>query len=274
MIRAAFGPPFAFGRRQQMAGDILTGGRSSIVLTDKVVTRPAGAWTLTVHKFLHALRLHGFASAPEPIGAEGADEQVSYLAGQVFHALSGAAASEAALASAARLLRSFHDGSRKCLADFGDDSIWMLPERRPAELICHGDFAPYNVVFGGEDATGLIDFDTAHPGPVLWDLAYGVYRWAPISDPAQAGVDFAPAQQWARARIFLDAYGLQASERVGLADAMIARLEALVSFMRSRAAGGDETFAGHIRLGHDAVYLRDIAYIEANRKALLGAVTL
>jgi hypothetical protein len=87
MIRAAFGPPFAFGRRQQMAGDILTGGRSSIVLTDKVVTRPAGAWTLTVHKFLHALRLHGFASAPEPIGAEGADEQVSYLAGQVFHAL-------------------------------------------------------------------------------------------------------------------------------------------------------------------------------------------
>ena len=41
---------------------------------------------------------------------------------------------------------------------------WQLSGRYPIEVICHGDYAPYNVVLNGKQAVGIVDFDTAHPG--------------------------------------------------------------------------------------------------------------
>lgn len=59
----------------------------------------------------------------------------------------------------------------------------MLSAVNPIEVMCHGDFAPYNVVLNGSDAVGIIDFDTLHPGSRLSDVAYAVYRWAPLKIP-------------------------------------------------------------------------------------------
>ncbi|WP_405867085.1 phosphotransferase [Streptomyces sp. NBC_01515] len=55
----------------------------------------------------------------------------------------------------------------------------------PVEVICHGDFAPYNCVFTGEGAVGLIDFDAARPGPRAWDLALHVGDIDSIRDRAE-----------------------------------------------------------------------------------------
>ena len=50
----------------------------------------------------------------------------------------------AVLDDAARWLRRFHDAT----LDFERAGrVWMLPVREPAEVICHNDFAPYNLVF-------------------------------------------------------------------------------------------------------------------------------
>ncbi len=34
------------------------------------------------------------------------------------------------------------------------------------------DFAPYNITFVDGCVHGIIDFDTLHPGPRIWDVAY------------------------------------------------------------------------------------------------------
>src|SRR3712207_8588713 len=44
-------------------------------------------------------------------------------------------------------------------------AVWQLPRHEPAEVVCHNDFAPYNLMFEGEDLTGVIDLDLASPGP-------------------------------------------------------------------------------------------------------------
>ncbi|MGI4776165.1 MAG: phosphotransferase [Janthinobacterium lividum] len=31
--------------------------------------------------------------------------------------------------------------------------------------MCHGDFAPHNVVYSKDQAIGIIDFDVCHPAP-------------------------------------------------------------------------------------------------------------
>jgi len=53
----------------------------------------------------------------------------------------------------------------------------ISPSHVPAEVICHGDVAPYNCVFRDGRPVAFIDFDTAHPGVRIWDLAYAAYRF-------------------------------------------------------------------------------------------------
>ena len=36
----------------------------------------------------------------------------------------------------------------------------MLPKQLPVEVMCHGDFAPYNITFVDGCVHGIIDFDT------------------------------------------------------------------------------------------------------------------
>ncbi|MEU7903428.1 phosphotransferase [Actinoplanes sp. NPDC049118] len=176
-----------------------------------------------------------------------------------------AAASPTALRTAAELLRRYHDASVGY--DGGDLSGPMLPARSPAEVVCHGDYAPHNCVLDGERVVGIIDFDTAHPAPRVWDVAYAVYRWAPITAPSNSDGFGTPRQQAERARRFCDHYGLEEVDRGRLMDTIVARLTALVDHMQARAEAGDAAFAGHLAAGHHLLYLNDAAYIRDNKAA-------
>lgn len=242
----------------------LEGGRAGqIVRRGDEVLRPAGAWTPTVHRFLRHLRASGFAGAPVPLAINGGQEAVSYLEGRVCEDLADPlTGSPAMLRSAAVLLRRFHDASRGFLESDGDPRSWMLPAVEPMELVCHGDFAPYNVVTEGEAAVGLIDFDAAHPAPAAWDLAYALYRWAPLTDPERPGAIHDGEEQLRRARLFCDAYGADAAERRELPAMIGRRLQALVDFMHARAQAGDSAFAEAIARGDSDIYVNDLDYLD------------
>lgn len=227
-----------------------------------LIVRPAAAWTPGVHALLAALHRHGFDAAPISAGYDEAFERVTYLPGDTGDLddrtdMRG----EMALQSAAALLRRYHDCSALFAKSLAASYAWQLPARSPCEVICHGDFAPYNVVLNDGEVTGVIDFEAAHPGPRMWDLAYAVYRWAPLSSGvAIRGMD-ALAAQVGRARIFIDAYGLSVNERSSLPDVIVERLEALLAFMEREAARGIERYRRNLQDGHDCIYREDIAYI-------------
>lgn len=227
-----------------------------------VILRPVRPWTSNVHALLAALRRHGFAAAPLPVGLDAVWERVTYLPGTTGDLDNSIEMrSELALRSAASLLRRYHDCSALFLRDLAADRIWQLPARAPEEVICHGDFAPYNVVLNDGEVTGIIDFETAHPGPRCWDLAYAVYRWAPLS--SEIGVESLNRldDQIRRARILVDAYELSIVERRSLPEIIIARLEALLAFMEREASRGVERYRRNIEEGHDRTYRLDIAYV-------------
>jgi hypothetical protein len=234
-------------------------------------TRP---WTASVHALLMALRTHGFADAPLSAGYDGMWEKVSFLPG-VTGDLDACKAmrSETALRSAAFLLRRYHDCTALFLSEKAVEQEWQLSPRAPIEVICHGDFAPYNVVMSDGAVTGIIDFETAHPGPRGWDLAYALYRWAPLSTGIAAESLGGLEMQVRRARIFLDAYGLETERRLVLPDMIIERLDALVGFMESEAARGVEKYRQDLRDGHDRIYRSDIAHISENRREIIAGLT-
>jgi hypothetical protein len=238
-----------------------------------VIVRPARPWTATVQALLAALHTYGFAHAPVPAGYDAAWEKVSFLPG-----LTGDLGecedmrSEAALRSAASLLRCYHDCTALFLREIAAEQEWQLPPRVPIEVICHGDFAPYNVVLNDGAVTGIIDFETAHPGPRRWDLAYALYRWAPLSTGIVAeGLDGLDTQI-GRARIFLDTYGFAVEERPALTDMIVERLNALIGFMESEAARGVKKYRHDLQEGHDRVYRNDIGYISENRERIIDGL--
>lgn len=249
--------------------EVLEGGGVNVVTRiGHTVRRPAHPWTTTVHALLGHLAAEGFGGAP---AVHGFDEQgrevLGFVPGVVGHyPLTEEVRSESALLSAAGLLRRFHDASVGCLGKL--PGRWQLPPLEPVEVICHSDFAPYNCVFRDGQAVAIIDFDLARPGPRAWDLAYALYRFAPLTRQDDDNDVGGIGTQAARARQFLDAYGATREQREQAVHALIPRLDALVKFMRDSADGGDENFARHIAEGHLDLYLADIAYIAAHRPRL------
>ncbi|MFK7805064.1 MAG: phosphotransferase family protein [Anaerolineae bacterium] len=247
--------------------EALTGGRDNqIFRSGETVIRPSGAWSGAVFQLLEHLQKSGFEQAPQPLGFdENGNEIVSFISGEVSnYPLSDTAKSEEALISAAKLLRAYHDTTASFINAETLILPWMLPSREPAEVICHGDFAPYNVVLNGNQAIGIIDFDTAHPAPRLWDIAYAVYRWAPLSDQHHA---FIPnlVDQIRRTKLFCDSYNMPDSDRKELVQMVLNRMIAFVDFMQAEAENGNEKFIGDLRDGHHLIYLKDIDYLVKNQ---------
>ncbi|MGK4008070.1 aminoglycoside phosphotransferase family protein [Sorangium sp. So ce1036] len=250
----------ADGREEVLEG----GGTTVVTRVGQTVRRPLRPWSAAVHRLLEHLRAAGFAGAPRILGTDGGREILDYIEGEVGnYPLPEQARGERALASAARLLRSYHDAT-VALADQRPDG-WQLPAIEPVEVVCHGDFAPYNCVFAGGQAIAMIDFDAARLGPRAWDLAYALYRFSPLTDPTNPdGFVTSPRAQAERARRFLDAYGCSREERAGVVGTLDARLRALVTFLREAAVAGDRSFQRHIAEGHVDLYLRDLDHMARN----------
>lgn len=251
--------------------EYLKGGRvDQIMRQDETIHRPAGEWTPTIHALLRHVRAQGFLAVPEPLGLdEEGHEIVSFIPGEVSnYPLSETAVSPEALISAAHLLRAYHDASAAFLDELTGNERWLLPPREPAEVICHGDYAPYNVVLHGKQAAAIIDFDTAHPAPRTWDIAYALYRWAPLTHPDNPDGFGTEQTKIERAQQFCEAYGLPKTKWPGLLNLVIDRLQALVDFMQAEAARGNETFIANMADGHHLTYLKDIEYLKANSKRI------
>jgi Ser/Thr protein kinase RdoA (MazF antagonist) len=244
-----------------------------ITRADDRVHRPAGPWTPTVHRLLAHLHEQGFVAAPEPIALGDTLETVSFVPGVAGeYPWTEDIASEAALVTSARLLRQFHDAAAGFPRSATDD-LWSQADRAPVETIVHGDFAPYNCVYDGIAAVGLIDFDTAHPGPRVWDVASAVYRFAPFTTGAVEGSTArALDERLARAAEFCRAYGLDDRSRSVLAETMIASLVALVTTIEHEAAAGNPKFVSDLQHGHADLYRADVAYLEQHADAVTAAV--
>jgi hypothetical protein len=237
-------------------------GSNAVYRSGSIARRRAGPWSPRVHEFLAFLKQTGFRSVPEAVGFDKhGNELLTFIPGEVGnYPLSDSIRSERALVSAAKLLRQLHD----CSVDFIPNRMteWMFPAREPVEVICHGDFAPYNCVFNNDEAIGIIDFDTAHPGSRRWDLAYALYRFAPMTSSTNCDGFGSLQDQLHRARLFCDSYGLPNDGRLALPACVIHRLRTLIEFIRSQALRGNSSCQKNVEAGHIEKYEGDIDYIE------------
>jgi Phosphotransferase enzyme family len=255
-----------------MEEEPLGGGNMSagVVRIGDTVRRPAGPWTPAVHALLEHLRRVGFRGAPRVLGLDAQGREVlEFIPGDVawpdhFDLLDD----ERQLGRAVLLIRYFHEA----VAGFTPpaDARWqVLMPADGDEIIAHHDLAPWNLVIG-ERQWAFIDWDTAAPGTRLWDLAYAMHGFAPLSaDPALQRDDTGR-----RLRLIADAYGLDERQRLDVIPLLARRTQAMYDFLAREAAAGTQPWARLWREGHGASWKADTAYITGRQQqwhqALLG----
>ena len=238
------------------------GGMGGAVRVGSSVRRTAGPWTPSVQRLLAHLEASGVEGVPRPLGLDASGrDAVSYLPGEVpQYPMPDYVWSDENLVAAGRLLREVHAATARF--DWRDET-WRLPAHEPAEVVCHNDVAPYNLVFDAGRLTGLVDWDTCSPGPRVWDLAYLAYRLVPLGDGADSGplagrID----EQRRRLRLLCDSYAPGPAPRDVLVVA-VDRLLDLAAWTQARA-GGDAELLGHVEL-----YRGDAAWIAGHSDVLL-----
>jgi Phosphotransferase enzyme family len=213
-------------------GKMLTGW-TGVVRVGDTIRRQARPSSRAVQALLRYLEAQGFDSAPKALGFdEQGREILSYLPGSAEHYPWPAFVySEDNLYRVARLLRKYHDATVSFRPP--EDANWLAEIPGTAEVICHGDIGPYNAVYVEKEAIGFIDFETAAPGPRIWDVAFAAYRFAPLCELSNiVNVSEAHLQKVAqRIRRLCDYYGFE--ERIGLLEIVLKRLEYQIAWLGS-----------------------------------------
>jgi 8-oxo-dGTP diphosphatase len=237
-------------------GDRLTGGNvSGAVRIGPTVRRAVGSWTPAVHALLGHLHRCGLTGVPRVLGIDDRGREVlTFLTGRVPD-VDSEVITEAALTSGMRWLRGFHDAVEGAELD----GSWRTTNRPMAsgELICHHDFAPYNVTLAcgptGEQVVGVFDWDMAGPGTRLEDLAFAAWNWVPLHGSLPA------AQAARRLTMMADAYGLGVTA-ADIAAGVVPRIERALSVITEGQAAGDPGMLNLAKVGEP----------ERSRRALAG----
>jgi hypothetical protein len=234
------------------------------------VRRPTGDWTPAVHSLLRYLESTGFGGSPRVLGFdEKGRESLTYLEGEAGSMMPQPVYmwTDDALVAAARLIRRYHDAVEGFVPP--PDVRWRTQVGAPqdGEIICHNDLAPWNTIFFSGAPYALIDWDFAAPGTRLWDVAYAVWRWAPVYGDWKCRIVGSDMPDYGRrARLFCDAYGL--ADRSGLLDTMRMRMQVLSNTIRSWGESGEPGFAELLRMGYDKLPLQDMEVLDEHRQAI------
>lgn len=199
-------------------------------------------WSTTIHELLRYLEAAGFPYSPRVLGVdEDGCEVLSYIAGDSGPAGWAKVVDDAGLVAMARLLREYHEavvGFRP-----SEEAAWAARTGPPDrdELVCHGDFGPWNLVWRGTQPVGILDWDYAWPHRTVHDIAYALEYVAPFRDDRECmkwlGYS-SPPDRARRLERFAEAYGLTST--AGLIDEVVNQQQLVLDRARQLAAEGRE----------------------------------
>lgn len=243
-----------------MTAEPLLGGvanRGRIYRVGNTVRRPLAPHRTARHALLAHLAAVGFTGSPRVLPAVDAGEVLSWIAGSAgYTPLPDWALTDESMVSVARLVRGLHDAA----ANFDPTPYAWPDEHVPApyrtSVISHNDLHPGNVVYRNGLAVGIIDYDLAGPGGVIWDLAAMTRCWCPLLADEDVPT-YLRDRRVERFVLMLDAYGLDPHRRVEVVEALLPNQEWTYRIVTDNADAGHEGFQafwdlvrGRVQRGH------------------------
>lgn len=175
------------------------------------VHRTPQSWTPAVADLLGYLESVGFESSSRHRGYDQEGREIlTFVPGDDGPVSWPYLHTDEGLASVARLLRNYHDA----IAGYQPppETVWADSTGSPGEgeIMCHGDFAPWNLTWRKGVAVGIFDWDFVRPASPMFDVMYAMDWAVPFRDDKTVR-DFHHFKEVPdrghRVRVFLDAYG-------------------------------------------------------------------
>lgn len=195
-----------------MAEDLLPNNNHRPISRDKdKVHRPTEFWQPAVHDLLMYLESINYLYSPRVFkNDEKGREVLSYIDGESGKAGWAQIISDEGLRKYAKFLRAYHDA----VADYkpSEELEWANGQKglKPGQILCHGDFGPWNIVWKNGEPVGLIDWDLAHPNTPEYDILYALEYSAPFRDD-KATIEWhhfkSIPDRRHRIHVFMEAYG-------------------------------------------------------------------
>lgn len=184
-----------------------------IVRLGNTVHRPTNWWTPAVHDLLNYLEKVNFPYSPRVLGFDDQGREVlSFIEGDSGKDGWFSILSDEGLGNFAKLLRSYHDA----VADYRppENAIWAYSPNtlKPGEIMCHGDFGPWNIAWDGDKPVGILDWDFVLPAKPDYDIFYALEYSAPFRDDEETlkwhHFPTVPDRKH-RIQVFLQSYGIE-----------------------------------------------------------------
>lgn len=241
----------------------LSGGNASgaVVRVGDTVRKLWTAATPGVQAYMAHVR-EGGVDVPSPLGQDDSTRQIiEYVPGRL--AIDSPPLNREELHRVGAMVRAIHDASESFTPPA--DVSWQTAIAAPAaDLVCHNDLAPWNLVIG--DRWVFIDWDAAAPSTRLWDLAYAAQSFT------LSAVDASPARAAADLRAFVDGYGADLELRLRLPSAMHERAAAMLSLLTTAHEEHREPWASMFSDGHGSHWTAVVDYVGTHRAVWLDAL--
>jgi len=244
----------------------LLGGNvtAGVVRVGDTVRRPSGYWTPAVHALLRHLEVANFMGSPRVLGIdERGREMLTYVEGDVAWPWEAFArlASDASLIAVAGLIDGYHSAVSTFISPPG--AVWSdVPPCNGAEIICHNDLAPWNLIAGPSGELTFIDWDLAAPGTRVSDLACAARYFAPLVPNCPLDLPIVH-----RLRVLCDVWDVRPDT---LIEATVRRAQADFAGLKARAEAGIQPWRKMWDDGHGAANGEITAFVEENASRWLA----
>jgi mutator protein MutT len=258
--------PFVAGLVERLLdGERLPGGHvGGAVRIGTTVRRPTGPWTPAVHALLTHLRGEGLRDVPRVLGTdERGREVLSWLPGRVVD-VDTEPIGDALVVDAMRWLRRYHEVVR----GFRPAGVvrWRNHEGElgAGEIVCHHDFAPYNVAEQDGRVVGVFDWDMAGPGTPIEDVAFAAWNFVPLWR------ELGPVSTARRLRLLCEAYG--GMYPLAVLPMVVTRITAATDRISRGQAAGDPGMLNLARVGEPASTLGALRALRTRLPAIEAAL--
>jgi hypothetical protein len=190
---------------------LTTNDTHPVIKIGNKVHRPTDWWTPAVHDLLRHLETVGFPYSPRVLGVDDEGREIlSHIEGDSGKDGWEKIISDDGLRKFAKLLRAYHDAVANYKPTDGLEWATGATTVPAGQIICHGDFGPWNTVWNDGEPVGIIDWDFAHPASAEEDILYALEYSAPFRDDV-ATIEWhhfptVPDRRH-RIEVFLEAYG-------------------------------------------------------------------
>lgn len=240
-----------------------------ILRVGNTVHRPTNYWTPAVHELLNYLESVNFEYSPRVLGFdEQGREILTYMEGESGKEGWYKIHSDNGLQNYARLLREYHDAVAGYKPSADTEWAYAKGGLKPGQIVCHGDFGPWNVTWNGDEPTGIIDWDLVFPATPSYDVLYALEWAVPFHDDKLA-------LEWhhfpdipdrrSRVDVFLEAYGIARSELGDVASGVAGVQRQVAGFEKILADRGLQPQANWVANGDLELIEQRAEWTEANR---------